>query len=243
METRDDLKDILLEKDVEQKASKAKKIALIAGILILVFLIVVIAMKVLQKPEPSHKDPIANIQTKPKNVDVDNSSFKQVPIVKKETKNESFEEMVKKLKEKEKQRVEQEKEEIKVEPKQQVQKPKEDPEPKKIAKIPTIEAPVIKQVKPKKQKPKTSKPVQKKDKLVGNIYIQVLASTNMNPDKKFVDKIKASKYPYILYKTRVKGTSYMKLLIGPYKNTKQARKALTKIKRNLAPKAFIFRKK
>lgn len=253
MEEKDEFSDILLEKD-ENKASKFKKIALGVGVLVLIFLVVIIVMKIINKPDSKEDDsrlviqPTTNQNEPESSTSKDDPLFKQVPIIQEDSKKESFEEMVKKLKEKETKRAKEEESE----PKKDEKSSKKDEIAKEAAKdVPAPESamkPVpIKEIKQPKKQPKKEKVAKKKKakpapakSASSGTYIQVLASTKMNPDKKFVAKVKAKGYPYRLYKTEVKGTPYLKVLVGPYNSQKEARETLVKVKKELNPDAFIF---
>ncbi len=129
--------------------------------------------------------------------------------------------------------------------------------------------PVIKEVKPKKEQktkstdtktrkstfipkipevktktpPKITPKIAPKSNVSSGIYIQVLATSNLTPDKVFVDKLKSKNYTYRLYTTSVKGKKYLKILVGPYGSEQEARKVLQKVKADLNPKAFVFHMK
>ncbi len=250
MEGKSEYSDILLEKETDNKASKFKKFILLVGVLVLVFLVVLISMKAINKTPQDDEEAIAKEMglkpskriTKPE----DDPLFKQVPIIQEDSKNEGFEEMVRKLKEKEKKRIKEEK----VKPKEE--KPikiiKAIPEEEKIIILPKkVDTP--KPVKPKKVKVK-KKPVKKAKAKTRkkvhknyNTYIQVLASSKLNSDASYIRMIKSKGYSYRLYKTRVKGTMYLKVLVGPYRSRAEANHALPKVKRDLNPNAFIFKTK
>ncbi len=74
----------------------------------------------------------------------------------------------------------------------------------------------------------------------GGTYIQVLATSNLTPDKGFVKKVEAKNYNYKMHQTVVNGKKYLKILVGPYATDEKARKALVNVKKDLNPKAFLF---
>ncbi len=249
MEEKNDLQDILLEKNKETKASKMKKLALVASILVLVFLLVIIIMKAINKPVSKEN----KIAVKPPVVIDKSEEVKKDPII--QHKKDNFDKVVEKLKEDHRRLVEAEKQNLNKEqvliPSPQIKKITSKTEENKPKQVPinTIKKEPIKIIKPKSptkkvvhvEKKPIPKPAKQKKKIVTRgVYIQVLASSNMNPDKTFIAKLKAHKYPYVLHKTKVKGKPYLKLLVGPYGSEKKAREALVGIKRNVAPQAFLF---
>lgn len=253
MEEKDAFSDILLEQENDKKTSKFKKIALFVAIFMLIFIIVLVVMRLINPSEPQ-TDINKNTQTKqtsqPATQTKDDPLFKQVPIIKENDKKESFDELVKKLREKELKKEAEKKAEVKASEAKKETKTKA-----KTVAIKKIE--VQKNVKPattKTDKPKPIKKAQKSKKenkiptiptpkgfaSSGNIFIQVLATSKPEPDTKFIKKIESKKYPYELFKTEVKGTSYLKILVGPYKSRSDAKKALPNVRKSLNPKAFIF---
>jgi len=104
MEEKNELSDIILEKD-DNKSMKVKRILIIVALMILVFLVVLVVMKVVNKPDPRTETTKLVLPPQPTSQQVEpkkeDDLFKQVPIVEEENKKESFEEMVKSLKEKE----------------------------------------------------------------------------------------------------------------------------------------------
>lgn len=72
------------------------------------------------------------------------------------------------------------------------------------------------------------------------IYIQVFASKSYKNDDPKLTKIKKLGYNIVLHDSEVKGSKYTKVLIGPF-NQEQANKALSDIRKNVNPEAFIFK--
>lgn len=236
MEDKNELSDIVLEKD-DNKALKTKRILVIAALLILVFLLVLVVMKVINKPESNAAqsklvlppEPITQEAT-PK----DDQLFKQVPIIKEDEadKKESFEEMVKSLKEKE------------------IQKQtdtQEEKAPTVAQEAVTTPPPAIEQSTPQE----TTKPVQKvvaptkatQATASSGVYIQVGATSRLSPDKKFLALIQSKKYSSKLLPITVNGKQVTKILIGPFANTTAARNALPDVKKEINKDAFIYRVK
>jgi DedD protein len=82
----------------------------------------------------------------------------------------------------------------------------------------------------------------------GKYYIQVAALLrDSKPNKKFVELIKKDGFNYRYYKTFVvkngRKIRVTKVLIGPFKDRKEALKYLPKVKRDINQMAFIFKVK
>lgn len=256
MEEKNEFSDILLERESEAKASKFKKIALIVAVFVLIFLSVLIIMKIVNKPDKQNDNSRLTIQpkttTKPIVEATNDPLFKQVPIIEEDSKKESFEEMVKKLKEKESKRAQEQKAQSE---KKVLQEPKETIVPI----IETKKEAPIKVVKPATKAPSKpiKKPQQKKqtktiptipspksttnNSIAKGTYIQVTATSKSKPDSKYLTSLKAKGYSYHLYKTTVKNKPFIKILVGPYKNSKDAQNNLAKVKKELSKNAFVFR--
>jgi len=94
-------------------------------------------------------------------------------------------------------------------------------------------------------KPVEPKPVAKKETVKtavkGNYYIQVGSFGRFSPDKKFLQKITNSGYSYIIHDAKVNGVSMTKVLVGPYATDKAARKDLPSVRSKIEPGAFLSR--
>ena len=117
----DELKDILLERDDEAKGLKLKKLLMFIAALVILFLIIVVAMKLVNSSDSTQTQneadsrlvlppvpveqpvdtqaPLANTNTDNKKSDT--QLFEQVPIVPENKQQDEFEDMIKKLKDKE----------------------------------------------------------------------------------------------------------------------------------------------
>lgn len=237
MEEKNELSDIILDKD-DNKSMKIKRIMIIVALMILVFLVVLVVMKVINKPTQKSDNtklilppqPVSK-QVEPKKED---DLFKQVPIVEEDNKKESFEAMVKSLKEKEIQKqtaIEPKIEEVQQKVEQKVQ---EKVTAKKVVKEPQIKVPA-----------KEVKPVQKETstKATKGVYVQVGATSRLTPSKKFLAQLAQQNYTYRLLPIDVNGKKVTKILVGPYTNTTGAKKVLADIKANINKDAFIYRVK
>ncbi len=232
MEEKNELSDIVLEKD-SNKSMKAKRILIIVALLIVLFLVVLVVMKVVNKPTEKNNNTKLVLPPNPTEKVIeskkDDELFKQVPITQEEDKKESFEDMVKSLKAKEMKKQETVQPQIE-EAKKVIQTQKVQ---KKIKKIAT------------KKIEKTIPVKVKTDNTVATkgVYIQVGATSRLTPDKKFLAKLAAKNYKYRLLPIDVKGTKVTKILIGPYKTNTEAKAKLTDIKSNINKDAFIYRVK
>lgn len=234
MEDKNELSDIILEKE-SNKTLKIKRILIIAALLILIFLVAIIVMKVTNAPTtPQNQnsklvlppEPIAKQNTQTQ----DDALFKQVPI-QEEAKAESFEDMVKNLKEKEIKKQEETTAKTVV---------------KEVAKVEKVVQEVAQEKAPIKapQIDKKVAPTEKKlDAALAStgIYIQVGATSKLSPDKKFLANIESRKYSYKLLPIDINGQKVTKILIGPYANTSDAKDVLADVKSNINKDAFIYR--
>ena len=73
-------------------------------------------------------------------------------------------------------------------------------------------------------------------------YIQVLATADFKPDADYIKKLKSKGYSYTLYKTTVKGREYVKVLVGPFDETK-LNSEMPNIRATINKDAFVFRVK
>jgi DedD protein len=243
MEDKNELSDIVLEKD-DNKAVKTKRILVIVALLILVFLLVLVVMRVINKPEATNTQSKLVLPPEPvvKEVDTKNDDqlFKQVPIIEEEaSKKESFEEMVRSLKEKEINKQTTIPEETQTQVKETVKE--------ELPKV-TQKAPVEQIVQPAVEKKAAEivpqpKVQVKSTEATSGIYVQVGATSKLTPSKKFLDTIASQNYEYKLLPITVKDTKVTKILIGPFANTEDAKKALANIKTSINKDAFIYRVK
>ena len=117
----EELKDILLEKDDEAKGAKLKKLLMFIAALVILFLIIIVAMKIINSgdstqaqneadsrlvlpPVPAEQPIDTQVPAQDTNSDVkkgDTQLFEQVPIVPENKQQDDFEDMIKKLKDKE----------------------------------------------------------------------------------------------------------------------------------------------
>ncbi len=238
MEDKNELSDIVLEKD-DNKSMKAKRILIIVALLIVVFLVVLVVMRVVNKPVEQNNTTKLILPPNPTQKVVETKKeddlFKQVPIVEEEDKKESFEEMVKSLKAKEIEKQENLIPQVE-ETKKVIETVKVQEKPKQIT-SPKITKPAVKPSQVKAPSNISS------SLATTGVYIQVGATSRATPDKKFLAKLASKSYEYRLLPIDVKGTKVTKILIGPFNTTTNAKAKLSDIKTNINKDAFIYRVK
>ncbi len=237
MEDKNELSDIVLEKDGD-KILKTKRVLIIIAILIIIFLGVLLSMKLLNKP--MHNDVSALIlppeptSSMEKSVK-DQELFKQVPIIEQNnTKKDNFENMVKNLKEKELATAKTNEKNVTTEASKQA---------KKVATVKTIVEPVVKPIKSTIKKMSKKIPTKNLSKATKGIYIQVGATSKYTPNKKFLKLISDKKYSYKLLSISINGKKVTKILIGPFKDSKDAKNNINSIRKSINKNAFIYRVK
>jgi DedD protein len=240
MEDKNELSDIVLEKD-DNKMLKTKRILVIAALAIVVFLLVLVVMKAINKPEQNNQNAQFILPPEPTAKEVvtskDDQLFKQVPIIEEENdKKESFEEMVKSLKEKEIKKQEE------VQP-VVAESVKELPTPVVEKPVEPIKAQVQETVKSIVPVVETTAKILPTVKATTGVYIQVGATSKATPDKKFLASLSAKNYTYRLLPISVNGKEVTKILVGPYANTADAKNVLADVKASINKDAFIYRVK
>lgn len=88
---------------------------------------------------------------------------------------------------------------------------------------------------------KPAKKIEKKKSVAGknNYFIQVGSFSRYEPNKKFLNSITKLGYKYRYKKVQVNGKTLNKVLVGPFKNEKEARKNLPKIRKDVVSGAFL----
>ncbi|NPA66626.1 MAG: SPOR domain-containing protein [Epsilonproteobacteria bacterium] len=82
-------------------------------------------------------------------------------------------------------------------------------------------------------------PTPKKTIHKGHYYVQVGSFTKYKPNKEFLHKITSRGYSYKFHKVTRNGKTLNKVLIGPFKTEKEARKALKTIRKHIEKGAFL----
>jgi DedD protein len=241
MEDKNELSDIVLDKEDGTKGMKLKRILVIAAVLVLLFLAVLIIMRAINTPEVEQEARLV-LPPEPQSETASQASeanedklFQQVPIIEEEPK-ESFEDMVKKLKEKEMNRTAPAKET----PAEEVSPPAPASTPK--AQTPEVapepEMPTAPEPKPEPApKPEPSA----NNQAASGVYIQIASVTKEMPDANYLKSVTDKNFQYTLYRTTVAQKPLTKILVGPYNSNAAAKEALSEVKEKLSPNAFIFR--
>ncbi|HEC1793087.1 TPA: SPOR domain-containing protein [Campylobacter lari] len=263
---KNEFDDIILQKS--NKSEKLKKILLRSIILIIVFLVVMIAMKLINDPG---EEKSLQMPSEPQEQASYENSFNSLPITDNTKEEDEFEALARKLKEEssladanntieEKQEIpsnsvldqitstEPKEEPAKVEEKQEEIKPVEK----------SIEKPIQKPSEKSKtnvvEKPKTPeqsnanelfesiKTTSIQTQLPAGAYIQVFSLNSLDPKSKELNILKENGYEYKIYKTTVNGKELTKVLVGPYKES-ELKAELEKVRSKIAKGAFTFRVK
>ena len=222
MEEKNELGDIILNKNSKEPGSK--KVILAAATLGIILIVVVLLMNTLNEssennlpqnalpPKPMTKSPAdATQQEEP--------LFEDVEVIDEKSSSEDakLEEIAKELKE----------ESI-------------------VAQEPQIEevAPTKTEVRVPKQESVATKPrkvanSKKKTVMKGRYYVQVGSFSKYRPNRKFLASIEKAGYSYIFHKTTVHGRLVTKVLVGPFGSEREARKALKNIRKRIEKSAFL----
>ena len=226
MEENKELTDIILNKKNSKNGNK--KIILAVATLGVILIVVVMLMNTLSSDDKKNL-PQAVLPPQPKSqqpkITEDEPLFEDVEVIQEENKaDKNLDNIAQKLKE----------ESLKEE---QTTKDKETivEKPKKIEskKVPKIET---------KQKVKTEvKKKPKKKTLEKAYYIQVGSFSRYAPNKKFLKSITDRGYTYRYYKTKVHNKILNKVLVGPFYNETDAKKARIKIRSKIEAGAFLIK--
>ncbi len=222
MEEKNELGDIILNKNNNQNGSK--KIILAAATLGIILIIVVLLMNTLndenqgnlpQNPLPPKPKQTVTKAQEPK----EEPLFEDVEVIDEsgESENEKLDKIAQKLKQK------------------RVEEPV----------VEEVKQPVVKTPKPtvhkqaRTTKPKPVKKSHTKAVASGRYYVQVGSFTRYEPNKKFLASIRQNGYDYHYRKAVVNGRNVTKVLIGPFQTEKEARSALKNIRKRLVKDAFL----
>ena len=224
MEENKQLNDIILDKNTSN--GKNKKVIMVAATLGVIFIIVIMLMNTLSSNDNKNLPKAVlppKAQTKPINVVKEEPLFEDVEVIQEQPKtDDNLEHIAQKLKQES-----QIKEKVVVK------------EPKKIVKE------VIEEVKPKNIEPK--KVIQKVvKKVVKHIstpayYIQVGSFSKYKPNKQFLNSITTRGYNYKFHKTTRNGKVLNKVLVGPFKDKAEAKKARIEIRNHIEAGAFLIK--
>lgn len=217
MEEKNELNDIILNKGGSSAGNK--KIILAVATLGVVLIIVVMLMNTLTSSGTDNL-PQAVLPPQPqKEVKTQNDEplFEDVTVVQESApENTSLDEIAQKLKE------ESSKENL-----QTVEQEVVEPAPV---------APKVVETKKAVTEPKTAAPATS-----GEYYIQVGSFAKYEPNKKFLDSILNLGYKYKFHKVTVNSKTLNKVLVGPFVNETEARKALIPVRKSVEAGAFLTR--
>lgn len=215
MEEKNELNDIILNKG--GSSSSNKKIILAVATLGVILIIVVMLMNTLTSSGTDNL-PQAVLPPEPQkelNAQNEEPLFEDVPIVQESApESTSLDEIAQKLKEES--------------TKENLQTTKEE----SVEAAPV--APKVLETKKVAATPKTSTLATS-----GEYYIQVGSFAKYEPNKKFLDSILNLGYKYKFHKVTVNSKTLNKVLVGPFHNEAEARKALIPVRKSVEAGAFL----
>ena len=229
MEEKNELGDIILNKNTNQ--SNSKKIILASATLGVILIVVILLMNTLNSNNESNL-PQSTLPPKPqkiaqKKVQNEEPLFEDVEVIDETSteakSDEELDKITKKLKEQSKQ--------------ENILKPE-------IAEEKAAKKHYAKTQKSKHKKVVKHKPTKKYTQLSvkkGRYYVQVGSFSRYKPNKKFLNSITSRGYKYTFYKVKINSKTLNKVLVGPFKNETEARKALKSIKKHIVKGAFIIK--
>ena len=244
----DELKDIVMNNELDNSNKNKKRLILVA-FLVIIFLVVLVVMKLVKDSTTSDMSSQMEIpQIEAITSNVDNQVFEQIPIQNDFSTEDDLvvEEslLVNKTEDITTNEKEQTLEEIIAKQKSKLIEVEKNKQKETEVVAPTMVAEVTKKVviKAKEFKnPFISSVKTPINNLIVGSYIQVGAIHGSKPNKKFLNTLKAKNYTYRLYDVKVKGKVYTKVLIGPYRTRSELSIALQEIKSSVNSSAFIYR--
>ena len=223
-EKNNDLDQLIIQSD---KPSGLKKLLLAAAVLLLVLIIIILVTKSLVQPESKPQSSIIlppEPTAKPAPEKTREPLFEEVPIQEEKTGASNVEKVIEKAK---------------TQPKTE----ETAPAPKEAAPAPKPKAEAAPAPKPvAKPTPKPEKKAPPKPAVSGHYFIQVGAFFRYPPDKKFLSTIEKEGLHYVIVKGVKNGTSFKKVLVGPYPTRAAAQKDLERVKRRINQNAYILKK-
>ncbi|WP_086286908.1 SPOR domain-containing protein [Campylobacter sp. P0085] len=253
MEENNNLQDILLDKNEEEKSGGIRKILIGVALLVIIFVVVLIVVKFLNSNETKKGNDISDSLLLPAELPAntsDNSGsndlFEQVPIVSDNSNSkESFENIVNEYKN---------------------AQAAMDTTPSMIVPVlpPKVEEPFgatapavkdnkkepVKNVEPKKEPAKNVEPVKKVEPkkepattngLAKGTYIQVASVSKLDRNSALIKRITANGYKYTTHEVVVNGNKVVKILIGPFGSNIESN--IQKIRQDVSSGAFVYRVK
>lgn len=262
MEDNNNLQDILLDKNEEEKSGGIRKILIGIALLVIIFVVVLIVMKFLNSNDSNKNNDIADSLLLPTELPATNAPtnssnelFEQVPIVSETTNSkDSFENIVNEYKNAQAAmdttsntitpvlppKVEEPfgstdtgSKEVKKEPIKKVEPKKESTEPKKAE---------SKNIAPKKtevKKETVKSSATSSLSLAKGSYIQVASVSKLDKNSALIKKLISSGYKYKTHEVVVNGNKVIKILIGPFGSDLNSN--MEKIRQNISSGAFVYR--
>lgn len=232
MQDKNELNDIILNRG--GSANNNKKIVLAVATLGVILIIVVMLMNSITSNNSTDNLPQAVLPPKPDIQALQQPSseplFEEVKVVKDENQdNNNLDEIAKKLKQESQDT--QGNAPIATETTQKQEEVKEKKVEKETPKDSTKAA----------TQPKEKAPMEKGEKspIAGGYYIQVGSFSKHEPNKKFLISITEKGYNYTYQNVTKDSISVNKVLVGPFKNEKEAKEALRVIRASVEAGAFI----
>ncbi len=231
MEEKNELGDIILNKSPKEGANK--KVILAAATLGVILIVVVLLMNTLNS-ENEENLPKAVLPPQPQQAALPSTQkeeveekplFEDVEVIDESgnTEDEQLDAIAKKLKEESS---------VEATPKQPHIE-----EVKKTQVVHPLVQTVAKKTPHKELAPKKAQKTVAAPK--GIHYIQVGSFSRYKPNKKFLSSIEKAGFNYRFYKTNVHGRTYTKVLVGPFRSEKEARKALRIVRKKIVKGAFL----
>ncbi len=218
MEEKNELGDIILNKN--SKEGSSKKIILAAATLGIILIVVVLLMSSMDSNNETNlpqnalpPKPKVTAQTEP-DIQKEEPMFEDAEIIdedtadKDEIEKKKLEEIAKKLK----------------------QESQVTEEEKVVAEPKTPSKPVVNTPK----QPPAKKALQSR-----RYYVQIGSFSKYSPNKKFLASITKEGYSYRFHKATIKGKHVTKVLVGPFQTEREARNALKNIRKQIVKDAFL----
>lgn len=259
MEENNNLQDILLDKNEEEKSGGIRKILIGVALLVIIFVVVLIVVKFLNSNETKKGNDISDSLLLPAELPAntsDNSGsndlFEQVPIVSDNSNSkESFENIVNEYKNAQAAMDTTPSMIVPVLP-PKVEEPfgATAPAVKDNKKEPVKKSEPVKNVEPKKEPAKKVEPVKKVETkkepattsgLAKGTYIQVASVSKLDRNSALIKRITANGYKYTTHEVVVNGNKVVKILIGPFDSNIESN--IQKIRQDVSSGAFVYRVK
>lgn len=243
MEENNNLQDILLDKNEEEKSGGIRKILIGVALLVIIFVVVLIVVKFLNSNETKKGNDIsdslllpAELPANTSNNSGSNDLFEQVPIVSDNSNSkESFENIVNEYKNAQAAMDTTPSMIVPVLP-PKVEEPfgATAPAVKDNKKEPVKKSEPVKNVEPKKEPATTNG-------LAKGTYIQVASVSKLDRNSALIKRITANGYKYTTHEVVVNGNKVVKILIGPFGSNIESN--IQKIRQDVSSGAFVYRVK